>query len=210
MAAKNGAIRDYAWAIGIAVVAALLIRAFVIEAYRIPTEAMKPTLQPGDTIFVAKWPFGIRRRAPVRGEVVLISDRASARDYLRRIVGLPGDLIELKKGRLLVNGAPAEVKIDSELGTDCGVETLPGGKSHGLCWNSAALPETKAPQRVPPDSVFAISDLRSDAGTAPSWGIFPISVIKGSALWIWLSIEPGKPAGTGPRLRKARMFRRIE
>src|SRR4051812_44284119 len=112
--------RDYGATILAAVGVALLIRFFVIEAYRIPSPAMKPTLEPGDTIFVAKWPFGLRMpgfsqpltsgKLPARGDVVVFSPPLEPRrDYIKRVLGLPGDLVSVKKGQAFLNGATLRV-----------------------------------------------------------------------------------------------------
>src|SRR5687767_14523778 len=100
-------IRDYGGAILVAVAVALASRFFGIEAYRIPSPAMRPTLEPGDTIFVSKSAFGLRfpgaaapftgGRPPARGEIVVYSPPIDpGRDYIKRVIGLPGDSVELR------------------------------------------------------------------------------------------------------------------
>jgi signal peptidase I len=195
-------------------VVALLIRFYIIEAYRIPTLAMRPTLEPGDTVFVAKTPLGTKIFGTTqlkRGDVILFrSEDPSPRDYIKRIAALPGETVEIKKGALWINGQAVKETISAN--TTCGTETLPEGKTVGLC-HEPPLPEDLSPTQVPNDSYFVLGDLRSLSQMDPSlkgksWGIIPSSWIKGQALWIWLSLEP--PTGGFPKIRFERMFRRIK
>jgi signal peptidase I len=215
-------IRDYVSTVLGAVAVALLIRIYVIEAYRIPTLAMKPTLEPGDTVFVAKSPLGNQlwgSKTPERGDVILFrAEDPSGRDYIKRIVAIPGETVEIKKGRLEINGKPVSDKFGPT--GYCGTETLPAGKTAGVCYEPPA-PEELPPVKVPEDSYFVLGDFRTLSQMDPtlkgkSWGIIPSSWIKGKVLWVWLSIEPPSPSEAGassgkfPKIRFERMFRRIE
>ncbi len=228
-------LRDYGGAVVIAVVIALLIRFFGLEAYRIPSAAMRPTLEAGDTLFVAKWtygvelPFGLGRigggTLPRRGDVVIFAapnDRDRA--YVKRVVGLPGDRMELRKGRIFRNGTDASVAGPPD--AICGREKGDTG-TFGVCWEPPVL-DAMPPVTVPPGSVFVVGDLRSvppnpGPGPAPDpreavlkprgWGLIPIEKLRGRAMWIWLSIDPpGDRGGSSAfsRIRFERMFRRIE
>ena len=217
--------RDYSLAIALAVTVALGIRFFLLEAYRIPTPAMRPTLEPGDTIFVAKWPFGSRfpgmaepfrkGRAPERGEVIVFTNEAELRrDYIKRVIAVAGDSVEIRKGRLSLNGKALGPQPGA--GAACGREELAAGASFPICWEPPAL-EDYGPQKIPEGSVFVIGDLRTQGAAetrgARGWGVIPISSIKGKAIWTWLSIEPkvlGESRSYLPKLRTDRMFRRIE
>lgn len=220
--------RDYGFTLLAAVVFALGIRFFGIEAYRIPTAAMRPTLEPGDTIFVSKYTYGLRLpgaalpftdgRAPERGEVVLFSTTGeNRRDYIKRVIGLPGEMVAVNKGKVYIKGQPLRVQMDD---VACGTEMLPGGMTHPICWEPPVLPDFP-PQRIPTDSVFVLGDLRSQGESTKSkaWGqgagIIPVSQIRGQALWIWLSINPRSfdPNGGSqwfPQFRFERMFRSIQ
>jgi signal peptidase I len=219
----RGTLRDYGAAILVAVLLALLIRSFLIEAYRIPSASMKPTLEAGDTIFVWKSAFGLRlpgartpisgTRQPRHGEVVIFSPPSDpARDYIKRVVGMPGDVVELKRGQLWLNGR--NVTQDHGASALCGQERL-HGVAYGVCWEPPLL-EDQAPVKVPPGSVFVLGDLRtrsSELGRRAGIGIIPMDAIKAKALLIWLSIEPrgsAAPAsGWFSRIRFERMFRSI-
>lgn len=109
--------REYGEAIAIAIAVALLARAFVVEAFKIPSGSMAPTLLAGDHILVSKLAYGIRvpftnfrlipMGAPRRGDVVVFeSPRDGKTDVVKRVVGVPGDVIELREQVLLVNGVP--------------------------------------------------------------------------------------------------------
>lgn len=221
-------LRDYGKTLLVAVLVALSIRFFVIEAYRIPSSAMRPALEPGDTIFVAKWPFGVRipgisvaftgSRNPVHGEVVVFSIQQddSARDYIKRVVGLPGDLVEVKAGKLSVNQQAMEVPGSEH--ANCATERTLEGLTYPVCFETPAL-EDFGPEKVPEGSVFLLGDLRKKSqregieAPVKSWGLHPVSALRGSALWIWLSVDPqgrGGTTGVFPDLRFDRMFRRIQ
>jgi signal peptidase I len=115
--ARKAAWREYAEAVGVAVAAALFLRAFLVEPYRIPTSSMAPTLLEGDHVLVDKLVFGPRvpfasRRffdlePPRRGDVVVFeSPREPGRDFVKRVVGVAGDVVEVRDQLLYVNGVP--------------------------------------------------------------------------------------------------------
>lgn len=204
-------LRDYGIAVALAVVAAFLIRSQVLEAYRIPSAAMRPTLEPGDTIFVGKLPW-LASREIKRGDVVLFRTQGpGARDFVKRVIGVAGDTIQIKNGRLWINGAEARLQLSG----DCGQEKLPASATHGLCFEQPAL-DDYGPGKVPDGHVFVLGDLRTrslvDTRPGTSWGPIPIATIQGKARWIWLSIEPrgASPSSFFPQFRFERMFRRIE
>jgi signal peptidase I len=109
--------REYAESIVAAVVLALVLRAFAVDAFRIPSGSMVPTLLAGDAIFVSKLAYGLRvpfthlrlleRAPPRRGDVIVFENpRDPSSDYVKRIIGVPGDVIELREQVLYVNGVP--------------------------------------------------------------------------------------------------------
>jgi signal peptidase I len=215
-------IRDYAGTVLGAVAIAFLIRVYIIEAYRIPTLAMRPTLEPGDTVFVAKWPLGTQLLASSdlkRGDVILFrNDDPSARDYIKRIVATEGETVEIRKGQLWINGKQLAETVGNH--GNCGTEMLPDGKTSGVCYEPP-VPDDLGPVQVPSNSYFVLGDFRSLSQMDPtlkgkSWGIVFKSWIKGKALWLWLSVEPPTPSEAGsssgkfPKLRFERMFRRIQ
>jgi len=218
-------LRDYGGAILVAVIVALFIRFFVIEAYRIPSIAMKPTLEPGDTVFVTKWPYGLRFPgseesmnsgiSPKPGEIVVFSPPMdSSRDYIKRVIGVAGDTVEIKKGRVILNKQEITVANSAGKNAICGNEMI-GEASYGVCWDPP-VQEDFGPEKVPEKHVFVLGDLRSqtpDSKKNKNWGLIPVSSLKGQALLIWLSIEP--PGSTGnmnwfSRIRFERFFTRLD
>ena len=109
--------RSILLAIGGSILVALFVRFFVLEAYRMPSRAMAPAVEAGDTIFVSKFSYGFRfpgaskrvaTSIPKYGDVVVLEfPDEPGREYIKRVVGLPGDRIQILKGHLLLNGKPA-------------------------------------------------------------------------------------------------------
>src|SRR5882672_11375992 len=113
--ARKSTVREYAESIGVAVAIALLLRAFVVEAFQIPSGSMIPTLEVGDHIFVSKFAYGLsipftnmkvmQYAQPSRGDVIVFKyPLDTSTDYIKRVVGLPGDTVETRNGQLYVNG----------------------------------------------------------------------------------------------------------
>jgi signal peptidase I len=228
-------VRDYAGTILFAVVVALFIRFFVIEAYRIPSAAMKPTLEPGDTLFVEKWPFGLRMpwaddafttpEKPVRGEIVVFSYEADRkRDYIKRFLALAGDTVEMHQGNFYLNGKSTAVSLYKTGG--CGSEKTPEGKIYPVCWEGPGAGDFAA-TKVPDGMIFVGGDLRTplqDGKIADpndplaeksfgNWGMVSVSALKGKALLIWLSVDPlnrGTSTGLFPNFRFDRMLKRVQ
>jgi signal peptidase I len=121
--ARPSLVAEYAWAIGSLVAIVLAIRAFVIEPFKIPSSSMLPTLETNDHVFVNKFIYGLKVplvddkllvRSPGRGEVIVFIQPCEQRDYIKRVVGLAGDRIEVRCGVLHVNGraVPSEYAAD--------------------------------------------------------------------------------------------------
>ena len=119
--ARKSTAREYIEAIGTAVLIALFLRAFVVEAFKIPSGSMIPTLQVGDHIFVNKFIFGIRipwtttkffERSPSRGDVIVFMYPCDPdRDYIKRVIALAGDTVEFRCNVVYVNGKPIPNKL---------------------------------------------------------------------------------------------------
>ena len=131
---KKGALREYVESIGIAVLVALLLRAFVLEAFQIPSGSMIPSLRVGDHIFVNKLSYGVRIPflplkigdlripavswnwgAPARGEVIVfITPENEQEDYIKRVVAVAGDTIEVRGGVVHIGGEPYPLTPDGD------------------------------------------------------------------------------------------------
>jgi len=184
--------------IGPAVLAAGLIRPFVVEAFRIPSKAMYPTLLVGDQIFVDKV-----HRAPHRGDIVVFRYPPDpALDYVKRVVALPGDKVAISDGRLSVNDVelPLErYQEDCPKGPDgftayeeaipcvLSKETLDGRK-YGI--GTQAVLGKFGPIVVPPGHVFVLGDNRDNSSDSRVWGPVPVENVKGVVLFIWWSKGP--------------------
>jgi signal peptidase I len=141
--ARKSTTREYAESIGVAVLVALLLRAFVVEAFKIPSGSMIPTMEIGDHIFVNKFLYGLRIpytgiklfdfREPRRGEVIVfINPCEPEKDFIKRIVGVAGDTVEVRCDVLYVNGKPVEYEL---VNPHC--EYWDSGSSSGEGWEIA-------------------------------------------------------------------------
>jgi len=226
--ARKSTLREYAESIAVAVLIALFLRAFVVEAFKIPSGSMIPTLQVGDHIFVNKFIYGVRipwtnikfgmsYREPRRGEVIVfIYPKEPEKDFIKRIVGIPGDKIEMRDNQLFINdervprshvdgdchywdsdeatGQWAERRCDSFM------ETLDGNTFNAF-YDRSGLARPFGPVTVPPQSLFVMGDNRDNSSDSRVWGFVPYELIKGKAMVIWWS--SGEPEGW---IRVARMF----
>ncbi len=205
-------LREYGIAIAATAGLAVLFRFLVLEAYSIPGSSMGPNLLPGDQVLVWKTPYIFSTPTPKRGTVVLVSPPEDpGHRYLRRVIGLPGDQVELREGMLFVNGSRAgRADVGGTSSADCAREML-DGIGYLSCVRLPALPEMPRTQ-VPKEMVFLMADLRTQlSGDFPAASLVPLSSILGKAQWIWISIRPGPESQQGffSRLRFERLFRRV-
>ncbi len=221
--ARKSVVREYAESIGVAILIALFLRAFVIEAFKIPSGSMIPTLQVGDHIFVNKYLYGLRIpgtdlkffevRKPARGEVVVFRfpnpyhlASEEDKDFIKRIVAVEGDTVEVRERVLYVNGQaipheplrPGEpCTYEDILDENSGVfmekrcepyrERL-GGHSYTTYFDpGTGAPRTWAPRTIPPRSVFCMGDNRDNSHDSRYWGPVSFDLIKGRAMFIWWS-----------------------
>ena len=209
--ARKSTLREYAESIGVAVAIALLLRAFVVEAFQIPSGSMIPTLEIGDHIFVAKFSYGVgipftntkilELKQPVRGDVIVFKYPVDPSvDYIKRVVGLPGDRIELKRNELFVNGQPVPREKVGEYeysegtsgfpeGYQCELweETLGKARHQKIQCPSKPTPGFYGPTVVPPGHVFVMGDNRDNSSDSRVWGFVPHENITGRALIVWWS-----------------------
>ncbi len=232
--ARKGAVREYTESIGGAILVALLLRAFVFEPFHIPSGSMIPTLLVGDFIFVNKMSYGLRipftdpahvhklwESPPKRGDVVVfINPQHPDIDYVKRVVGLPGDHIDVRDNVLYVNGVEqnrVEVgdytyKDHSEY-TDSDIEVVAreyiedlDGHKHPILVRKDPVFQRSGSFVVEEGRVFMMGDNRdnsADSRVEGGIGQIPFSYIKGRASIIWISF--GGPMG----IRFDRMFRSV-
>jgi signal peptidase I len=232
--ARKGAVREYTESIGGAILVALLLRAFVFEPFHIPSGSMIPTLLVGDFIFVNKMSYGLRipftdparvhklmEAPPKRGDVVVfINPLHTDSDYVKRVVGLPGDTIDVRDEVLYVNGVEQKrsdvgdftyqdrseyTDKDMDVVAHQYVEDL-GGKEHPILVRQDAPPGRDGHFVVEEGRVFVMGDNRDnslDSRFQGGPGQVPFSYIKGRASIIWISF------GGAFGIRLERMFRGV-
>lgn len=220
--ARKSTIREYAESIGVAVFIALLLRAFVVEAFKIPSGSMIPTLQIGDHIFVNKFIYGLRipftyefirhYASPRRGEVIVfVFPQDETKDFIKRIVGVGGDVLEMRNGVLFVNGEEVqqcpvrEVEYrerheltgrEQNVQGQLYIETMDQGDGESIQYHVLYNPTTDGrrenwgPERVPHGQVYVMGDNRDNSHDSRRWGGVPMENIKGRAWVIWWSNGP--------------------
>jgi signal peptidase I len=183
--------REYGEALFIALILALVIRAFLVQAFSIPSGSMQPTLLIGDYLLVNKFSYGIRNpltnkvwipiSTPHRGDVVVfIFPQDPSKDYIKRVVGLPGDRIQIVDKKVFVNGklfeTPEAVYDDPTI--------IPA--PHGL---GESARDNMGPAEVPANSYFVMGDNRDHSYDSRFWGFVPMDAFRGKALFIYFSWE---------------------
>jgi len=183
----------------------LLIRSFLFEPFRIPSDSMMPTLLDGDFIFVNKFTYGLRLPVvnkevvalgePRRGDVVVFrlpSDPST--NYIKRLVGLPGDHIVVREKRVYVNGEEMPVRLDGMFEpfastplAQIGVETL-GTADHRVLY-IGERPSYDFDSVVPEGHLFFMGDNRDNSRDSrfPEVGFVPVDNVVGKAVRIWLN-----------------------
>jgi signal peptidase I len=196
---KKSVVREYFESLVIAVVLALFIRTFVVQAFKIPTGSMEQNLLIGDHLLVNKFVFGPTvsriektllpmtdiRRLDV---IVFKYPEDPERDFIKRVIGLPGDTIELRNKRVYVNGQRLEepyvyyLEDPPPLPDEMSLSGDPAG--------SAGDPRVRyGPVTVPPNHYFAMGDNRDNSQDSRYWGFLPRENVKGKALVIYWSYE---------------------
>ena len=172
--------------VGLSVVLAIGIRQFVAEARYIPSGSMLPTLQINDRLIIDK--LGYKFTEPKRGDIVVFNPPEALSDYkdafIKRIVGLPGEKLEVKNGRVYVNGRPLEEKyVASKLEPAAPIN---GNSQHQQTEIDDCPPNMRfldRPQTVPPDSYLVMGDNRQHSYDSRCWGFVPEENIIGRAIF---------------------------
>lgn len=175
--------REYAEALIIALVLALIIRTFIVQAFKIPSESMLQTLQVGDHLLASKFAYGLKipftdtyiyeGDNPQRGDVIIFQyPNDPSVDYIKRVVGVPGDVIEVRDKQLYRNGQPVKEAYIRHTDPD-GIEPLR---------------DNYAPVTVPAGKYFVMGDNRDNSLDSRFWGFVDRKAIKAKAwriYWSW-------------------------
>jgi signal peptidase I len=190
--------REYAEAIFIALLLALFIRTFILQAFKIPSGSMEKTLLIGDHILVSKFAYGIHipneipflniklfddiilsQEVPKRGEIIVFKyPKNESRDFIKRVVGIPGDILEVRRQKVYVNNQLYEE--EHVWHTE-------------MPQNDRFVPRDDfGPVVVPPKHLFMMGDNRENSQDSRFWGFLNINKVKGKALmiyWSWNAID---------------------
>lgn len=226
---QKSVFREFAESIGLAILFALTLRAFVVEAFKIPSKSMVPTLLVGDHLFVNKFIYGIRIpftktfltefEDVERGEVIvfkfpseeartyLLKQPASHRqciemstldedrDFIKRVIGVAGDTVELRDNQIILNGEPVKSLGLRKVATGNflyphQIKETKRLNGHLYTVQYSGADENFGPITVKPGHVFAMGDNRDNSSDGRCWGQVPMHNIKGRAMFIWLSVAP--------------------
>jgi len=185
-------LREYGEAILVAVILALFIRTFVVQAFKIPSGSMKPTLLVGDHILVNKFIYGIKIpfldktlipiADPKRGDVIVFKfPEDPKKDFIKRVIAVAGDTVEIRNKKVYINDMPAE-------------------DFHGMYLDPHIIPgnarprDNKGPLTVPANSLFVMGDNRDHSYDSRFWGFVRLSAVRGKAFiiyWSWNQEDSG-------------------
>jgi signal peptidase I len=182
--------REYAEAIGMALLLALFIRTFIVQAFKIPSGSMIPTLLIGDHILVNKLSYGVRLpivgkylveyRKPERGDVVVfVYPEDPSKDFIKRVIGVAGDLVEVRAKKVYINNQP----IDDPHAHFEEAELQAGG---------IHVRDNFDPVRVPENHIFVMGDNRDKSYDSRFWGFVNLNAVRGKAFviyWSWDGID---------------------
>ncbi len=186
-AKEKGTVREYAEAIIIALIIALFIRTFLVQAFKIPSSSMEPTLLVGDHILVSKFIYGIRIpyigkkfltfHKPKRGDIVVfIYPEDPKKDFIKRVIATEGEEVQIKNSEIMINGQPIE--------DPWGVYRE---RDEPFVRSNFQPRDNYGPRVVPSHSLFVMGDNRDNSQDSRYWGFVDLSAVKGKALIIYYS-----------------------
>lgn len=211
--AKEPLVVDYARAFFPVLFVVLILRSFIAEPFRIPSSSMMPTLLIGDFILVNKFTYGIRLPInnkkiialgePERGDVVVFRPpHAPDQDWIKRVIGLPGDVVAFRGDSVLINGEPLGYELvgpyqgvgrgSDMTGAAVLTETL-GERRHQVLELPGADPRSQGEWRVPEGEYLVMGDNRDRSDDGRFWGTLPESQLRGKAFLVWMNIDSSAP-----------------
>lgn len=226
--------------LGIAIFIVMFLRSSIIEPYKIPSGSMIPTLFIGDHIFVNKFAYGFKvpfteffldkplfmtkATVPARGDVIVFRfPKDESINYIKRVVGLPGDVIAIRDKVLYVNNKPIVIDQKKDPALEAGIENederqvlslfeenLEGVK-HPVLYNmNSLLNSDYGPVEVPEGSLLCMGDNRDRSSDSRVWGMVPVENVKGKAMFVWLNFVFHMENEFRPKFRPERIFTGIK
>lgn len=217
--AKEPVVVDYAKAFFPVLVVVLILRSFVAEPFRIPSSSMMPTLLVGDFILVNKFSYGLRLPVnnkkvisigePKRGDVAVFRPpQHPDQDWIKRVIGIPGDTVEYRDDTVYVNGEPFGYQPEGlyegrgrgreMTGAQLLYESIPGReRSHQVLETDLPIHDpAEGRWTVPEGHYFVMGDNRDRSDDSRFWGTLPESQLRGKAFLIWMNWD-GSAGGIG-------------
>ena len=202
---KKSVWREYLEAIVIAIILALFIRTFIVQAFKIPSGSMLPTLQIGDHLLVSKFSYGIKNPftgsviiplgEPKRGDIVVFKYPLNKSiDYIKRVIGVSGDTVEIINKKLYINNKAVK-------------------DPHAHFTDPTILPATAGPRdnfgpiKVPKGKIFCMGDNRDNSADGRYWGFVDQRDVLGKAFMIYWSWDLDTPLFSLARLESIRWSR---
>jgi signal peptidase I len=188
---RKSTAREYFESIAIAVILALFIRTFVVQAFKIPTGSMENNLLIGDHLLVNKFIYGstataleralLPMRVIGRGDIVVFKfPQEPDRDFIKRVIGLPGETLEVRNKTVYINGTALDEPY---------VHFLVPPDPEGQEVAASGVRESYGPVTVPADQYFVMGDNRDNSQDSRWWGYLPRDLVKGKALMIYWSFD---------------------
>ncbi len=198
-APRKGKLRENIEALVIAIILALFIRVFVVQAFTIPSGSMKNTLLIGDYIMVNKFIFGIKVpftqitaipiKNPQKGDIVVFRYPLDpSKDFIKRVVAVAGDTVEIRRKKVYINGKPQE----SEFAVHSDWRTYSNPRKSP---QSFIMRDNLAPKKIPEGKLFVMGDNRDESNDSRFWGLVDLSAVRGKAFMIYWSWDNHKKFG---------------
>jgi signal peptidase I len=203
-------VREYFESIVIAVILALFVRTWVVQAFKIPTGSMENNLLIGDHLLVNKFVYSptatsleralLPVRAIRRGDILVFKYPVEPeRDFIKRVIGLPGETVELRAKKIYIDGKPLDEPYVHFLRPASGLSEV----------TSADVSENYGPVTVPQDQFFVMGDNRDNSQDSRYWGYLPRGNVKGEALMIYWSYEGDDMGSIFTKVRWERLLHQI-
>ena len=212
---RKSTAREYFESICVAVILALFVRTFVVQAFKIPTGSMENNLLVGDHLLVNKFVFAPTLSGaesallpidPIRrGDIIVFKfPEEPERDFIKRTIGLPGETVELRNKKVYINGTPLDEPYVRFL-------FPPRGEGGGEALPDFDVRMNYGPVTVPEGQYFMMGDNRDNSQDSRYWGFMPREYVKGKALFVYFSFGEDGPAGSGAfgGVRWARILHQI-